>query len=371
MPGPRTCFTLPAALLLVLLSLSTSALGTATEPSGVHEETPAGGGTELLPHPEELSASENSDLEFVKRLYDFGLGKRAYSYVSEYKRLPVYNFGLGKRSKMYGFGLGKRDGRMYSFGLGKRDYDYYGEEDEDDQHASGDEDIEESDVGDLVDKRDRLYSFGLGKRARPYSFGLGKRSPSGVQRLYGFGLGKRGGNLYSFGLGKRGEGRLYSFGLGKRPVNSGRSSGSRFNFGLGKRSEDIDLRELEEKFAEEEKRYPQEHRFSFGLGKREVAPSELEAVKNEEKDSASVHDKSNNTSDLHSGERIKRSLHYPFGIRKQESPYDLNSASSLNSEENDDITPEEFSRMVRRPFSFGLGKRIPMYDFGIGKRSER
>lgn len=29
--------------------------------------------------------------------YDFGLGKRAYSYVSEYKRLPVYNFGLGKR----------------------------------------------------------------------------------------------------------------------------------------------------------------------------------------------------------------------------------------------------------------------------------
>uniref|UniRef100_P12764 Allatostatins n=2 Tax=Diploptera punctata TaxID=6984 RepID=ALLS_DIPPU len=370
MSGPRTCFCLPSALVLVLLSLSTSALGTAPEPSGVHEESPAGGGTDLLPHPEDLSASDNPDLEFVKRLYDFGLGKRAYSYVSEYKRLPVYNFGLGKRSKMYGFGLGKRDGRMYSFGLGKRDYDYYGEEDEDDQQAIGDEDIEESDVGDLMDKRDRLYSFGLGKRARPYSFGLGKRAPSGAQRLYGFGLGKRGGSLYSFGLGKRGDGRLYAFGLGKRPVNSGRSSGSRFNFGLGKRSDDIDFRELEEKFAED-KRYPQEHRFSFGLGKREVEPSELEAVRNEEKDNSSVHDKKNNTNDMHSGERIKRSLHYPFGIRKLESSYDLNSASSLNSEENDDITPEEFSRMVRRPFNFGLGKRIPMYDFGIGKRSER
>lgn len=49
----------------------------------------------------------------TKRLYDFGLGKRAaYSYVSEYKRLPVYNFGLGKRDPNH---------RMYSFGLGKRD----------------------------------------------------------------------------------------------------------------------------------------------------------------------------------------------------------------------------------------------------------
>ena len=132
MPGPRTRFCLPVALLLVLLNLSISVLGTTNEPSVVHEQSPTGGGIELLPRPEELSASDNSDLELVKRLYDFGLGKRAYSYVSEFKRLPVYNFGLGKRNKMYGFGLGKRDGRMYSFGLGKRDYDYYGEEDEDD-----------------------------------------------------------------------------------------------------------------------------------------------------------------------------------------------------------------------------------------------
>lgn len=53
-----------------------------------------------------LTASATSD-------HDLGLGKRAaYSYVSEYKRLPVYNFGLGKRDgghRMYSFGLGKRD----------------------------------------------------------------------------------------------------------------------------------------------------------------------------------------------------------------------------------------------------------------------
>ncbi|XP_015429582.1 PREDICTED: allatostatins [Dufourea novaeangliae] len=54
--------------------------------------------------------------------------KRAYTYVSEYKRLPVYNFGIGKRwvdnnddkrGRQYSFGLGKRT-KQYSFGLGKR-----------------------------------------------------------------------------------------------------------------------------------------------------------------------------------------------------------------------------------------------------------
>lgn len=57
-------------------------------------------------------ASTSDHEQDSKRLYDFGLGKRAaYSYVSEYKRLPVYNFGLGKRdpNRMYSFGLGKRD----------------------------------------------------------------------------------------------------------------------------------------------------------------------------------------------------------------------------------------------------------------------
>lgn len=362
----------------LLLHLTVSALGSSQDPTEIHEAaeesspgSAAAGG--LLPHAEESPAAEESELDLVKRLYDFGLGKRAYSYVSEYKRLPVYNFGLGKRSKLYSFGLGKRagaDGRLYSFGLGKRDYDEYIQEDENEDQVNGDEEFDDSDP-DLMEKRERLYSFGLGKRARPYSFGLGKRSPSGIQRLYGFGLGKRRDSMYSFGLGKRADGRLYSFGLGKRPVGSGRQSGSRFNFGLGKRSDDIGLKDLEDEIVEEAKRSPQGHRFSFGLGKREVAPSELEAVRNEEREKTNHRDESrkNETAEgyHHSGERVKRSLHYGFGLGKR--AYDLE-PSSLDSDE-DEETDDEFARLVRRQFNFGLGKRIPMYDFGIEKRSER
>ena len=380
MPGLQPCSEYIQLLFVwvLLLQLSVLTLGTVPPNSGSHgapEESPSrsGSGVGLVPHNEEPSAVDNTELDFVKRLYDFGLGKRAYSYVSEYKRLPVYNFGLGKRSKIYGFGLGKRAGadrRLYSFGLGKRDYDDYIQEDED--LTDDEEDLEDADV-DLPEKRERLYSFGLGKRAKPYSFGLGKRSPSsGIQQLYGFGLGKRGGSLYSFGLGKRGEGRLFSFGLGKRPVNNGRQSGSRFNFGLGKRSEESDWDEYEEDIAEDDKRSPQGHRFAFGLGKREVAPGELAAIRNEEREKQTKHideSKKNGTAESshHSGERVKRSLHYAFGLGKR--AYD-SEPSSLDSDEENEAGVEEFGRIVRRPFNFGLGKRLPMYDFGIGKRSD-
>ncbi|CAG9782451.1 unnamed protein product [Diatraea saccharalis] len=155
--------------------------------------------------------------------YDFGLGKRAYSYVSEYKRLPVYNFGLGKRS------------RPYSFGLGKRSVD------DDSTEEFGNEDQQV--LAELFDQYEDgpVYEE---KRARPYSFGLGKRyvddeSEEKRARMYDFGLGKRM-PLYNFGLGKRA--RAYDFGLGKR-------LSSKFNFGLGKRQRDM-------------------HRFNFGLGKR-------------------------------------------------------------------------------------------------------
>jgi hypothetical protein len=374
---PCSGFVQMGLLCVLLLHLSVAALGTVPAALGTREapeesSSGSGGGIDLLPHLEESSAADNSELDFVKRLYDFGLGKRAYSYVSEYKRLPVYNFGLGKRSKMYGFGLGKRagaDGRLYSFGLGKRDYDDYVQEDE---PEDTDEEIEDPDV-DLMDKRERLYSFGLGKRARPYTFGIGKRSPSsGIQRLYGFGLGKRGGSLYSFGLGKRADGRLFSFGLGKRPVSSGRQSGSRFNFGLGKRSDEIDFKEFQDEIEDEAKRSSQGHRFAFGLGKRAVLPSELEAVRNEEREKETNNkdeSRKNVTAEGYdlSGRRVKRSLHYAFGLGKR--AYDLES-SSLDSDEDDEEGDEEFSRLVRRPYNFGIGKRIPMYDFGIGKRSE-
>ncbi|XP_013171749.1 PREDICTED: helicostatins [Papilio xuthus] len=170
-------------------------------------------------------ADHSAPLEKRSPRYDFGLGKRAYSYVSEYKRLPVYNFGLGKRS------------RLYSFGLGKRSVD------EDQSSEEFVSDMDQAQAPEIFEQYDDPAVYEI-KRARPYSFGLGKRLAEDEEneekraRMYDFGLGKRP-QLYSFGLGKRA--RSYNFGLGKRL--------SKFNFGLGKRERDM-------------------HRFSFGLGKR-------------------------------------------------------------------------------------------------------
>jgi hypothetical protein len=310
-----------------------------------------------LSDPEEWTEADNSILDFLKRLVNFGLDKRAYSYVSEYKRLPVYNFGLGKRSKM-----GNRAG------LGKRDYPDYAQVDE------TEEDEIENPSPDFMDKRERLYSFGLGKRVGPYSFGIGKRStPFGNQRLYGFGLGKRRGSLYNFGLGKRADGRLYSFGLGKRPVSSGKQYGNRFNFGLGKRSDDIDSDKFEDEIEEEAKRLSPRHRFGFGLGKRAVLPTELEEVRNEEQEKETMHKeetRKNATaedSDL-SGRRMKRNLNYVLGLGKR--AYDSEPSSLYGDDDECEEGDEEFSRLARRPYNFDIGKGIPMYDFGLGKRSE-
>uniref|UniRef100_T1IRE5 Uncharacterized protein n=1 Tax=Strigamia maritima TaxID=126957 RepID=T1IRE5_STRMM len=107
--------------------------------------------------------------------YNMGLGKRSVDSreaeevaIEEMKRgASKFNFGLGKRTKPYSFGLGKRwddrgveenlieeykRAKTYGFGLGKRD----------------EEEMEE-------EKKNRPYQFGLGKRDRSYSFGLGKR----------------------------------------------------------------------------------------------------------------------------------------------------------------------------------------------------
>ncbi|OWR41689.1 helicostatins [Danaus plexippus] len=176
---------------------------------------------------EHQDVHDNLALEKRSPHYNFGLGKRAYSYVSEYKRLPVYNFGLGKRS------------RPYSFGLGKRSV----EDDQSDEEFPMD--IDQPTLTDIFEQYDEMPVYDA-KRARPYSFGLGKRLSENTDdvdekrtRMYDFGLGKRP-QLYSFGLGKRA--RNYNFGLGKR-------YSGKFNFGLGKRERDL-------------------HRFSFGLGKR-------------------------------------------------------------------------------------------------------
>ncbi|XP_046394498.1 allatostatins [Ischnura elegans] len=259
---------------------------------------------------------DDNNLDFYKRLYDFGLGKRAYSYVSEYKRLPVYNFGLGKRAdRLYSFGLGKRDksfGRQYSFGIGKRDWD---EEEDPDEDAAEENGAADGDAGPSWEDGEIEWSPEETKRARQmYSFGLGKRA----RQMYGFGLGKRA--------------RTYSFGIGKRYP--------RYGFGLGKRAEDDDYYyggsdDNDGVALEGEMPKRRDHRFSFGLGKREISGQDEQ-------------------------ENAKRGGYYDFGIGKRSDSARLRSSGQGSS----------FGRAGRRTYSFGLGKRLPMYDFGIGKRSE-
>lgn len=132
--------------------------------------------------------------------------KRAYTYVSEYKRLPVYNFGIGKRwadnsddkrGRPYSFGLGKRL-KQYSFGLGKRsDTDYPMRLNFDYLPVDGLTLHSQENVDDfLEEKRNRQpYSFGLGKRGVHYASGqsvaTGKRPNDVFSQRYHFGLGKR------------------------------------------------------------------------------------------------------------------------------------------------------------------------------------
>ncbi|KAK9497088.1 hypothetical protein O3M35_004465 [Rhynocoris fuscipes] len=179
-------------------------------------------------------AINDHDDEYNKKLADFGLGKRAaYSYVSEYKRLPVYNFGLGKRTR--------ENGKQYSFGLGKRDYE-------------NNDDIEYVD-DDFATKEE------LAKRtAKLYSFGLGKRPSMKLQE----------GKMYAFGLGKRFPLSDSSYNLddGNTSEESKRSSqnGHRFSFGLGKRAEQD---QLGGKRTSERSMH-----YSFGLGKRQLDSSD-------------------------------------------------------------------------------------------------
>ncbi|XP_015605575.1 allatostatins [Cephus cinctus] len=150
----------------------------------------------------EESVLTDSEESLGDLLNDLGLDespeKRAYTYVSQYKRLPLYNFGIGKRWS---------------------------------PEALGDT---------IENKRARLYSFGLGKRARPFSFGLGKRGLIMQQELPNVNVPKRPGELME----DKRNGRMYSFGLGKRLANNdneldnkrgSESLRQRYMFGLGKR----------------------------------------------------------------------------------------------------------------------------------------
>ncbi|XP_032677854.1 allatostatin A [Odontomachus brunneus] len=99
--------------------------------------------------------------------------KRSYAYVSEYKRLPLYNFGIGKRwidnnedkrTRPFSFGIGKRL-RDYRFGIGKRNnhpsgLDYFPADNLEAYHSH------EDNADDFMDEKrgNQPFSFGIGKR---------------------------------------------------------------------------------------------------------------------------------------------------------------------------------------------------------------
>ncbi|EFN80332.1 Allatostatins [Harpegnathos saltator] len=99
--------------------------------------------------------------------------KRSYAYVSEYKRLPLYNFGIGKRwvddnedkrTRPFSFGIGKRL-RDYRFGIGKRNshplnLDYLPADNLEAYHSR------EDNADDLMEEKrsNQPFSFGIGKR---------------------------------------------------------------------------------------------------------------------------------------------------------------------------------------------------------------
>ncbi|XP_075234868.1 allatostatin A [Lycorma delicatula] len=230
------------------------------------------------------SPATDADLDYYyKRMYDFGLGKRAYTY-SANKR-PQYDFGIGKRSP------DSNRQKMYAFGLGKR-YNI------NDNNNNNYEDYIDYEMHD--DKRIKPYEFGLGKRAAPapYSFGLGKRGGSSQGKLYSFGLGKRGYNN-DFGISQRSQ--RYNFGIGKRDVSENigdlllsldddknhnvyTRASQKYNFGLGKRSSynDNDDAEIDDDnmydYHQSVSDIAKRSRYNFGLGKRNIGPDDFSDI---------------------------------------------------------------------------------------------
>lgn len=97
------------------------------------------------------------------------------AYIAEYKRLPIYTFGIGKRwadsnddkrtRQQFSFGIGKRL-RDYSFGIGKRNngyhplsLDYFPADNMEGYQSHEDNDF-------MEDKRGgrQHFGFGIGKR---------------------------------------------------------------------------------------------------------------------------------------------------------------------------------------------------------------
>ncbi|XP_033217939.1 allatostatins isoform X2 [Belonocnema kinseyi] len=132
------------------------------------------------------SSFENVNNEYIdyvsNSLSAQNLPQKRYTYVSEYKRLPVYNFGIGKRARPYEFGAGRRS-KAYSFGVGKR-FNY------DEQHLDYVSDAAyNSNPRDLVDNQSKYkrgpsqrFSFGVGKRGRETTLSNSENAADNIKK---------------------------------------------------------------------------------------------------------------------------------------------------------------------------------------------
>ncbi|KAK4011828.1 hypothetical protein OUZ56_020940 [Daphnia magna] len=192
-----------------------------------------------------------------------------------------------------------------------------------------------------------IYSFGLGKRTsrsnsiNPYSFGLGKREGGNVKNYPQ--------NPYSFGLGKRNP--MYNFGLGKRADRDNdawKRNANRFGFGLGKRNlKDEDLSQ----WLNDE-----------GYSQFDDTEEDVE-VEEKEDDSHEYMEANKRSSGITNGQAFfpshLQTAFYggpllPTLVRSnQMATSGLGKSRTFNQQAANEIP--------------NLGKRLPVYNFGLGK----
>ncbi|KAG5326347.1 ALLSA protein, partial [Acromyrmex heyeri] len=110
------------------------------------------------------------------------------AYIAEYKRLPLYTFGIGKRwidnnedkrSRQFSFGIGKRL-RNYDFGIGKRNNEYYPLNlDYFLVDNMGEYQSHEDNSNDFMENKRGNHQFGFGIGKRVWKLATGETTVSG------------------------------------------------------------------------------------------------------------------------------------------------------------------------------------------------
>jgi hypothetical protein len=213
-----------------------------------------------------------------------------------------------------------------------------------------------------------IYSFGLGKRTsrsysiNPYSFGLGKRAGNAKsypqQIPYSFGLGKRNPTKYNFGLGKRPDRYLLYF--------ANLTNGSFLRI--------LDARDLT---------VVSPNRFGFGLGKRNLKDDDLDQWQNDEEysqfddteediegredDSQEIMDV-NKRSQMAPGQQQQQQQQAFFPSHLQSAFYGGPFMSNLARANTHGFGKSRtFNQQAATHDLPNLGKRLPVYNFGLGK----